>query len=355
MHRWFYLILLSTVLSCNQRSHNIELEIPPTLPKFEILINTDKAFDGYIFLRESVSPGAQFMINKEGKIVWYQLSDTTILRVYAPYEKSYLALYSEKEIHEITYDGDTVLKLSYGEGGFDKTLHHEIIKDSNNDILALTKEIIPIDLSKLGGKQIDTLKTDGIIKLSRTGAKLWNWSLEHVLDPLTYPDISKHKNDWGHANALFVDDDGHYLVSWRDFSQVWKINSKSGEIMWKYGAETISEMEDKFYHQHSITRNLDGDYMVLDNGVAKIRSYSRAVGFNNAGDSFRNTLKIDLPDSLFTFKQGSVYQFAEDRFLFSSAMSKSLVVTNRIGDILWMARSGHGYYRAYYLDREILK
>ena len=95
--------------------------------------------------------------------------------------------------------------------------------------------------------------------------------------------------------------------------------------------------------------------MVLDNGIANIRSTSRAVMFNSFGNLIRNTLTIDLPDSLFTFKQGSVYQFAEDRFLFSSTMSKTLIITNRQGDILWLAKSGHGFYRAYYVDKAILK
>ncbi len=350
-----YLAVFLIVFACTQNSDpSPPLEIPDHLPKFEVVVKTDQAFEGFIFLRESVSPGAQFMINSEGKIVWYQLSDTIIIRVYTPYDRSYIGLYSNTEIHEIAYDGDTLLKLSHGEGGFDKNLHHELIKDKDNNIIALTKEIIPIDLSELGGRQLDTIKTDGIIKLSRSGQKLWSWSLDQVMDPFTYPEINKHKNDWGHANALTIDKDGHYIISWRDFSQVWKINSTTGELIWKYGAETIKNDQDKFYHQHSINKNFDGDYMVLDNGVANIRKSSRAVMFNSFGDSIRNTLTIDLPDSLFTFKQGSVYQFAEDRFLFSSTMSKTLIITNRQGDIIWLAKSGHGYYRAYYLDKTIL-
>ena len=349
-----YLILFGLVFSCTKHSQIADLEIPSSLPKFEILVNNDEAFDGYIFLRKIESPGAQFMINSEGQIVWYQISDTTILRVFTPNDRSYIALYTNKDIHEITYDGDTLLKLSYGDGGFDKILHHEIIKDRNNHILALTKEIIRIDLSELGGKQLDTIKTDGIIKLSETGQKLWSWSLEQVMDPLKYPEINRFKNDWGHANALAVDDDGHYLISWRDFNQVWKINNESGEIIWKYGAETIKRAHDKIYHPHCIHRNLDGDYMVFDNGMADIRRSSRAVMFNRFGDSIRNTLIIELPDSLFTVRQGSVYQFAEDRFLFSSTMRKILTITNRQGDILWLAKSDHAFYRAYYLDKAIL-
>jgi len=348
------LILFSFAISCTQQSTIVDLEVPSFIPEFQILVNDEDAFDGYIFLRESASPGAQIMINREGEIVWYQLSDTTILRVFTPYENSYLVLHSNTEIQEITYDGDTLLKLSYGDGGFDKILHHEILKDRNDDIIALTKDTIHIDLSDLGGEQLDTIKTDGIIKLSKTGEELWSWSLEQVMDPLTYPEINRYKHDWGHANALAIDNDGHYLISWRDFNQVWKISSETGEIIWKYGAETINNAQDKFYQQHSIHRNLDGDYMVFDNGEANIRRFSRALMFNSFGDSIRITFTIDLPDSLFTFKQGSVYQFADDRFLFSSTMAKALIVTNRKGDILWLARSAHGFYRAYYVDKAIL-
>jgi arylsulfate sulfotransferase len=349
-----YLFLSCLIISCTERSPITDPAILSQLPDIEVLINEEGAFDGNIFLRKITSPGAQFAINSKGEVMWYQMSDSIITRVYTPYEKSYLALYTKKEIHEITYNGDTLLKLSYGESGYDRILHHEIIKDGNNNIVAITEEILPLDLSGLGGEKFDTVRTHGIIKLSRTGEKLWSWSLDDVLDPLTYPEINRIKKDWGHANALSIDVDGNYLLSWRDFGQIWKINSESGEVIWKYGGESIANKADKFYGQHDININLDGDYMILDNGLASVRRYTRALMFNTFGDSIRNTLSIQLPDSLFTVRQGSVYQFAEDRFLFSSTMRKKLAVTNRKGDILWLAKSDAGFYRAYYIEKEVL-
>jgi len=349
----FFLI----ILSCTQNSNlSVPLEIPDHLPKFEILINNDEAFEGYIFLRKVVNQGAQLMINRDGKIVWYQLADTLLFRPFTPYEKSYIALYSDKKILEVTYDGDTLLKLTYGKDGFDKPLHHEIIKDHKNRIVALTKEIIPYDLSQFGGDKLDTFKTDGIIVLSKTGQKLWHWSFVEVLDTLKYLDIdiSQIRNDWAHVNSLFVDEDGHYVISCRNLDQIWKINGNTGEIIWKYGVGVILDDKEKFYNQHAIHRNPDGDYMILDNGDPRFRGTSRAVGFNTFDDSIRNTLVIELPDSLFTFKQGSVYQFAKDRFLFCSTMTKTLIVTNRGGDILWLAKCDYPFYRAYYLDKNIL-
>lgn len=353
----FYLLLLVLFASCGQRQGLREEVIPPDLPKIHILINKE-GFDDYLFLR-STSAGAQFMINSNGKVVWYQQSDTLLPIEFAPYAHSYLSLYAgqspREQLHEITYEGDTLLKLSFGTNGYDRHLHHEIIKDDNNDILGLTHEVINIDLSRVGGKQNDTLKTNGIIKLSRTGKKLWSWAPNQVMDPIAFPEINKHKTDWGHANALMIDQDGNYLISWRDFNQIWKISSISGEILWKYGAQFIKRPEDRFYQQHSINRNLDGDYMVFDNGMDSIRRSSRAVMFNNFGGTIRNTHSIGLADSLFTTKKGSVYQFDKDRFLFCSTMSNLLVITDREGNVLWMAKSTEGFYRAYYLDKDVLE
>ncbi len=353
----YLLVSVIVVLSCDRKSSwKVPEIIPEELPGFEVLINSEDAFDGYIFLRKTAAPGAQLMINNYGDVVWFHMSDTILFRPFTPYEESYVALYSDKVIHEITYMGDTLLELKYGEGGFDRLLHHEIIKDSEGAFISLTREFIPIDLSVAGGEQLDTIKTDGIIRLSKSGEKLWHWSIQDVLDPLEYSDINRQKGDWGHANALFIDEDGHYVISWRDFNSVWKINSLSGEVIWKYGLETITDEENQFYQQHGIHRNLDGDYMLFDNGEASKRKSSRALAFTGSSNSFNNTLVIELPDSLFTFKQGSVYQFAEDRYLYSSTMTKQLAITDRTGNLLWLARSNKsGFYRAYYLDKSILE
>lgn len=178
-----------------------------------------------------------------------------------------------------------------------------------------------------------------------------------MLDTIRHSDVDifQIKNDWAHANSLAIDEDGHYLISWRDLDQVWKIDSQTGDIIWKYGDETIHNENEKFRNQHSIHLNLDGDYMVFDNGPNKITWSSRAFMFRDIEDSVYNTFSISLPDSIFTNKQGSVYQFEEDKFLFSSTMTKDLIVTNRKGEVLWQAKSGIGFYRAYYLDEAILK
>ena len=344
------------LISCSQRPELAEEEIPTDLPKFTILHGDGEVFDGYIFLKKLENPGVQFMINYKGKVVWYQRSDTSIAREFMPYNESYLTLYNDKELHEITYSGDTLLKLRYGVGGFDRTLHHEVIMDRQNRIVALTKDSLSYDLSRFGGNESDTLITDGIIVLSREGQKLWYWTFAKVLDTLSHVDenIFQIKNDWVHANSIFEDKDGNYLVSWRDLNQIWKINSQTGDVMWKFDGTQPNNDERGFKAQHSIHLNLDGDYMVFDNGPDNFKFFSRAVAFNLTSDGFRNTLVINLPDSVFTNKEGSVYQFTEDKFLFCVSRTNDLIITNREGQVLWHAKADVGFYRAYYLDKSVL-
>lgn len=343
------IVLLLFIASCTVKREKLT-DIPETLPKFEMVIENKDLFEGFILLRKTVAPGAQVMINSSADIVWYQLSDTAIFRPFSGYENSYIALYNNDEIHELSYSGDTLWNLKYGEKGLDKYLHHEVIVDSEDNIVALTKEKIEIDLSELGGISQDSIITDGIIKLNRKGEKLWYWSLDQVLDPLSDSTILNKKHDWGHANALYEDDDGNYLISWRDFDEIWKINSQTGELMWKYGNEDIEDQQNYFYKQHTITRSIDGDYLFFDNGHKKGRPSSKAVFFRKSGDKFEQTNAIVLPDSLFSSKQGSVYEYQKDRFLFSSPMNKYLVITNTEGDILWMAKTSEQFYRAEYVS-----
>ena len=140
------------------------------------------------------------------------------------------------------------------------------------------------------------------------------------------------------------------MISFRDFNEIWKIDSESGVVIWKYGAHSIEDPEHRFYGQHAINLSSSGDFLMFDNGNIKNRKMSRALAFREQNQKFMNTLIIELPDSLFSWKQGSVYQVGEDRFLLNSSMRKKITITNGLGELLWMAATDHEFYRAYYLD-----
>ena len=76
---------------------------------------------------------------------------------------------------------------------------------------------------------------------------------------------------------------------------------------------------------------------------------SRALIFSLLDDQFSLIKIIEFPKELFSFKQGSVYLFDQEKLLFTSSVNNKIVVSDIDGNILWNISSTHSFYRAYYL------
>ncbi len=330
--------------------------LPDFLPQMVLEKDGQDVFEGNILIRNVQAPGQQIMINNRGKIVWYQEFDTTLFRPFSWTEdQTILALKSDKAIHEMNLSGDIIYTLEYGEADFNELLHHEIIKDAKGNIISLIRNNQIFDLSRIDGSPSDTIKGDGIIVMSPAGDKVWSWNIFDHVDPLKDPDIIKSKDDWSHANSIGIDVDGHYLVSFRHFNQVWKVHSSSGEVIWKLGmgGDLNMQPDQYFYLQHTAHINEYGELMLFDNGGPG-RMTSRAISFNIDPETKQvqtGEINVFLPKSLFSFKQGSAYRIDDDKILFCSSIKKSIVVSDLEGNILWHLKLSESVYRANYIGK----
>ena len=326
--------------------------LPAETPVFTLEVGNQSVFEGYIILRKKTKLGAQLMINSAGEVVWLHMSDSTLFRPFSVVdEQRYIALKSGQEILEMDFNGDTTLNIKYDDNNeFDKPLHHEVFKNKDNNIVALTKELVTVDFREYGGSEYDVVKGDGILILDSLGCKVWSWSIFSAVTELQEESIMKAKRDWSHANALAYDSDGNFLISFRNFNQIWKINSTDGSIMWKLGenGDFPLQEDDIFYKQHAVHLTPNGNIMIFDNGLGNVRNTSRALAFS-IDDNCELALKVTLPDSLFSFKQGSVYYIDDDKLLFCSSMTNRIIITNLQGDVLWQVKSDASFYRAAYI------
>ncbi len=335
--------------------------LPENIPSFDLVVGEDFHFDGYIVLRHMVDPGTQLMINSRGKVIWYQVSDSTVFRPFSlTSDTSYIALKNTNEILELSFTGDTLLYLKKGTNGFTKPLHHEIFRDEENQIIALTKEEKAFDFSGTGGEKAEVVTGDGIIILDDKGNLIWEWSIFEASDILPTKELYGVRNDWSHANALSKDTDGNFLISFRNFDQIWKVDKTDGHIIWKLGVNGDFPLTKDAYfsEQHTVHINHSGDLMLFDNsmnmrGRAKSNKKSRALAFkiDETNMTATKTLDVQLPDSLYSFKQGSVYFIDHDHLLFCSSMAKKIAITDVEGKILWQANSEQSFYRAAYLKK----
>lgn len=325
---------------------------------FEKLPDTFKK--GYLILYRRDVPGLLFIVNTKGEIVSYQRSDSTGYKVasYTP-SQTLLSLLAPltyptsygNEILERKMNGDTILYLKKGENDFTKTIHHELLYNNKQQLVTLTLDERVVDLSKIRGSKSDTVRGDGILVLDKKGKKIWEWSVFDVLDPLSYPNILKEKKDWLHANSLYIDNDGNYVVSFYLGKQIWKINAQSGKVIWKLGAKGDFKLDkgDWFSESHSVFMNDSRELILFENGTINKRSSIRVYQIDEAKHIASLKNKIQLQEYFYSERMGSAYPLNDSLWLVCTAQSGNIIVVDKQGSVLWRLRTAFTPYRAYFI------
>lgn len=323
------------------------------LKGFELTEKSDE-IKGYILFHQAVGTEGQLniIVDDDAQVVWYQYFNNTVSTFSWTPGKTLLVLMSIDEIIEVDLLGNIRFSLKFGEKGFDKKMHHEIQKDTEGNIYGLTyvKKKLNETQKKIYG--VDTLACDGIVVFDSLGNKQWEWSMFQVELPSFENFTKRIANDWGHANAVFDDSKGNYLMSFKNFSQIWSVNKTSGEINWKFGKNSDFKISksDEFNEQHAVHVNKSGQVMLFDNGDRK-GGLSRALTFNIDGSNLKydKVLDVKLPQKLFSFKRGNTQLIDNKHVLFNSSMTNTIAISNRADSVVWQLKLPQSTYRAEYL------
>jgi hypothetical protein len=128
----------------------------------------------------------------------------------------------------------------------------------------------------------------------KTGLLLFQWdSLDHVPLTDTYTDSPKQAAsplDHFHVNSIEEDRDGNLVISARSTSAAYKVDRKSGKIIWTLGGKRSSFKMGpgtRFSFQHDVRIRSAGDRLItlFDNGGGPPRLSPESRGL---------TLKLDL-------------------------------------------------------------
>jgi arylsulfate sulfotransferase len=319
--------------------------------------------EGFMLLNKRESPGMAYIVDYRGRIRWYHMVAGTGFKVvhFTP-EQTILSILGKNdeptsygsEILEINLRGDTLLHLNKGMGDFIHTIHHEIRKNKQGQIITLFIDQRVMDLRPAGGKEKDTVNGDGILILDRTGKKVWQWSVFDVMDPFKDPQLLKTKKDWMHANSLNFDKDSNFIISFYNNGQIWKVDAKTGAVLWKLGkGGDISLPADGAFNQsHAVHINAQGNLMFFDNGVEKRQSEVFAFKLDQAKRTALTDLHIRLPKEIYNDRMGSAYMINDTSILVCSSKRKITVLTNRKGVLLWTMDTAIPPYRVEFLTRE---
>jgi Arylsulfotransferase (ASST) len=258
-------------------------------PLIKLFVRTRHAAPGYIFIapKKKVEQGGPLILDNRGRVVWFLPVDrrgVTDFRVQRYRGKPVLTWWRGKSEDGRRLGRYSIYDSSYRlimhvrpQNGLSGDMHEFVITRRNTALMTLSHRVKVKSRWVLEGalQEIDL----------RTRRVVFEWhSVDHVRLVESYyrlPRTPDRTYDYFHINSIDVDHDGNLLVSARNTHTVYKVDRRSGRIIWRLGGKR-SDFElgrgVRFGWQHDARRRSDGTLTLFDNAAApKLRRQSRGL------------------------------------------------------------------------------
>ena len=187
-------------------------------------------------------------------------------------------------------------------------------------LFAYDEQLYASDTIVSGGSSNQNIIGLLIQELDENKNVLFEWSsFDHYFlsdYPSIYDNLGSSSLDFLHCNAIEIDEDGHFLISNRNISEITKINRTTGDVIWRFGGDQSDfDMTNDypFSKQHCIKSLGNNRYLLYDNGnqsniytggIKRSRAVEYELDLNNY--TATKVWSYVHPDSLFTPSIGSV-------------------------------------------------
>ena len=247
---------------------------------------------GLIFVTTLTGPGQRgpMIVDDRGNLVWFRRTSKVAIDFRRQlYRGKPVLTWWEGDITQIgTGQGEgVILDASYKEvarvragNGYAADVHELLITPENTALITVYNQVTA-DLTPIGGPSshptLDSIVQEVDIA---TGKVLFEWhSLDHVPITDSYSPILT-PFDYFHVNSIDVDLDGNLLVSARNTWGIYKIDRRSGAVIWRLGSRS-SDFElgpgALFMYQHDARAHTDGTLTLYDDGSGDLSHQSRAI------------------------------------------------------------------------------
>jgi hypothetical protein len=171
--------------------------------------------------------------------------------------------------------------------GYRADVHEFVLTPKGTALLTVHAET-QADLTSVGGPSKGDVLDSIVQEVDvATGKVLFEWhSLDHVPLTETYAPVLD-PFDYFHVNSIAVDVDGHLVISARNTSAVYKLNRKTGDVIWRLGGRRSDFAVDPgagFFYQHDARPQPDGSLTLFDDGTGQPSYPARGL-----------VLRLDVP------------------------------------------------------------
>ncbi|WP_297795713.1 aryl-sulfate sulfotransferase [uncultured Eudoraea sp.] len=258
--------------------------------------------------------GYAIAVDDTGEVVWYLKTDYWVDEVRRKHNGNLmLGGVEDGRVFEIDMLGNTIQEW-HSAGAVTKPVteasiavdtdmfHHDVLELASGNFLGLGLEVrslkdFPVEYPPSNKKRTADVAGDVIIEFAPNGSTIREWSLVDILDPRRlgdgslrgghYYDIYKDRYDplpydITHSNAIYyIEEEDAVLVSSNFQCAIYKIDMKTGNLLWILGDPTGWEKpwSDKLLkpkgnltwpcHQHGVEMTPQGTILMYDNGGAR--------------------------------------------------------------------------------------
>jgi hypothetical protein len=368
--------VLPLLIAGAARADASPLDVPA--PAITVLESSPQVAEGLIFIAPKITsttePQGPEIIDDQGRPVWFrplrngdQAADFRVQR----YRGERVLTWSEGQGLggvQTTPTVDYVLDASYqvvatvrAGNGYNAD-SHEFRLTPYGTALVTIYHPVPYDLSPYGGPKDGTI-VDGIAQEIdvATGRVVFEWhSLDHVgVDESHAPvPTTNTPYDYFHINAVNLDLDGNLIVSSRAAWTIYKLDHRSGDVLWRLGGKksdfALGEGV-QFAYQHDPEPAGRDTLRIFDNEAAPaVLPYSRVVWvhYDTARKTATLVRSIEHPAALQAPSQGNSQALENgDTFVGWGALGR-FSEFDREGNLLFDATvpstpAGYDDYRAY--------
>ena len=345
----------------------------PDISPATVEVTTPQAHDntapGYIFAasKEGTGDHGPMIIDDRGQLVWYgKYGSARDFKVQKYQGRPVLTWWEGLVVQGHGIGEYAIFDSSYREiarvragNGFRGDLHEFLI--SPQDTALFTAYVLArTDLSPIGGPTYGAVWDSIFQEVDiETGRVLFEWhSLEHVGIEESYAERSDdldHIYDYFHINSIDVDHDDNLIISSRNTCTVYKVDRRTGEILWRLGGKK-SDFEmgpgTQSAWQHDARRHEDGTITIFDNGAhPKVHDQSRGIVLEVDEEKMSATLRREYtsPEKLLTTSQGNVQLLPNSNVFVGWGSAPFVSEFSYEGKLLFDARfpSDCESYRAY--------
>jgi hypothetical protein len=326
-------------------------------PAIKVNTNLPGTAPGHIFVSPKKGPGeeapnqdAPLIVDSSGEPVWFHpLHDaeadafTFEVQTY----KGERVLTWWEGVHTGYGQGEYVIfDSSYRErarftaaNGYEGDHHEFLITPEDTALITIYSKVVR-DLSDIGGP-VEGVVLEGIAQEIdiESGEVLFEW---HSLDHIGLEESYYEPYDYFHINSIDVYDEDHLLISARRTCAVYKVDRKTGEVVWRLGGKNSDFKMGAGVRttlQHDARRNSDGTITIFDNGDVNRVDQSRAIMIEVDEDKMSASLVREYthPDGLLSDTQGNVQVLPNGNVFVGWGSAPFVSEFNHHGELLFHA------------------